>query len=69
MRKVLLSATVALSTAGFGCNESTGGGANPKPVGDNKLQPLPAPSSPSDMPAPKPGKGGAGNPGAGAGTQ
>ncbi len=58
MRKALFSAILALSAAGLGCSESTGGGANPKPVGDSQLKPLPAPGSPGDAPAPKPDKPG-----------
>ena len=69
MRKALFLAILGLSTAGLGCNESTGGGANPKAVGDSKLQPLPKPGSPSDLPAPKTGKAATSVPGGGAGAE
>lgn len=54
-----------------GCSQSTGGGSDPKPVGNTELKPLPPPGSPAGggAPAPKNGKGGAGVPGAGSNVQ
>jgi len=70
MKRSLSALMFIIAALAFvGCKESTGGGADPKPVGNDKLKPLPAPGSPAD--APVIGKKGAktATPGAGPGAE